>query len=89
MYQVDDRFHSLNTKIYLDGSLYTGPINGIGIKIMGGVTASAPHQVTWQVENLIHLLTGFRLLPQYWGRILGSFFYKAVSPSKIGPIAPY
>jgi hypothetical protein len=34
-------------------------------------------------------LTGFRLLPQYWGRILGSFFYGGVSPSKIGPIAPY
>jgi hypothetical protein len=34
-------------------------------------------------------LTGFRLLPQYWGRILGSFFYRGVSPSKIGPIAPY
>jgi hypothetical protein len=34
-------------------------------------------------------LTGFLLLPQYWGRILGSFFYGGVSPSKIGPIAPY
>jgi hypothetical protein len=38
--------------------------------------------------HLIYL-TGFRLLPQYWGRILGSFFYGGVSPSKIGPIAPY
>jgi hypothetical protein len=36
-----------------------------------------------------YILTGFRLLPQYWGRILGSFFYGGVSPSKIGPIAPY
>jgi hypothetical protein len=27
-------------------------------------------------------LAGFRLLPQYWGRILGSFFYRAVSPFK-------
>jgi hypothetical protein len=33
--------------------------------------------------------TGFRLLPQYWGRILGSFFHGGVSPSKIGPLAPY
>jgi hypothetical protein len=36
----------------------------------------------------VERLTGFRLLPQYWGRILGSFFYRGVSPSKIGLIAP-
>jgi hypothetical protein len=34
-------------------------------------------------------LTGFQLLPQYWGWISGSFFCSGVSPSKIGPIAPY
>jgi hypothetical protein len=33
-------------------------------------------------------LTGFWLLPQYWGRILGSFFYGGISSSKNGPIAP-
>jgi hypothetical protein len=27
-------------------------------------------------------LTGFLLLPQYWGMILGSFFYGGISPSK-------
>jgi hypothetical protein len=27
-------------------------------------------------------LTGFRLLPQYWGQILGSFFCGGVSPSR-------
>jgi hypothetical protein len=39
-----------------------------------------------EVENA---LTGFRLLPQYWGREKGVLFYGGVSPSKIGPIAPY
>jgi hypothetical protein len=34
------------------------------------------------------LLTGFRLLPQYWGREKGSFFYGGVSPLKIGLITP-
>jgi hypothetical protein len=34
------------------------------------------------------LLTGFRLLPQYWGREKVVLFYGGVSPSKIGPIAP-
>jgi hypothetical protein len=39
----------------------------------------------------INLLTlkGFRLLPQYWGREKGVLFYAGVSPSKLGPIAPY
>jgi hypothetical protein len=41
------------------------------------------------ISGYFRLLTGFRLLPQYWGWILGSFFYGGVSPSKIGPIAPY
>jgi hypothetical protein len=41
------------------------------------------------VVRVIFSLTGFRLLPQYWGRILGSFFYRGVSPSKIGLIVPY
>jgi hypothetical protein len=35
-----------------------------------------------------YLLTGFQLLPQYWGRILGSFFYGGISSSKNGHIAP-
>jgi hypothetical protein len=29
------------------------------------------------------LLTGFRLLPQYWGRILGSFFTGLYLPQKL------
>jgi hypothetical protein len=33
-------------------------------------------------------LTGFLLLPQYWGRILGSFFYGGLSSSKTDLLPP-
>jgi hypothetical protein len=35
------------------------------------------------------LLTGFRLWRQYWRQLLGSLFLMGVSPSKMGPFAPF
>jgi hypothetical protein len=34
-------------------------------------------------------LTGFRLQRQYWRQFWGHFFKRGMSPSKIGPIAPF
>jgi hypothetical protein len=39
-------------------------------------------------EDANHL-TGFRIRRQYWPQFWGHFFKRGISPSKIGPIAPF
>jgi hypothetical protein len=35
------------------------------------------------------ILTGFRLWRQYWCQYLGYIFFRGISPSKMGPFAPF
>jgi hypothetical protein len=46
-------------------------------------TTSTPWKSPWLIDcQMIGRLTGFRLLPQYWGWILGSFFRGVYLPQK-------